>query len=146
MIFEDYDVEFGYSFSDLRRGYSRKAYEVPDYDLRSLEEIELRLASPSHKYSERVECLEHLKYLEDMQKRLSMIALAEEREGVMNWELRGILERVKVLTRQIAAMMERLPEVVVYKLQKGNETQVSSQKRRSVGEPEATATYSEPLM
>ncbi len=144
MMFEDYDSEFGYSFSDLRRDYSRKAYAVPDYDAHSLEEIELSLATS--KYAERGECLEHSKFLEDLQKRLSMIALAEEREGIMNWELREVLEKVRVLTRQLAAMMERLPEVVVYKLPKGNETQVSSQKRRSVGEPEAMATYSEPLM
>ena len=99
MMFEDYDTEFGYSFSDMRLGYSRKAYEVPHYDLRSLEEIELCLAS--HKYGEREECLEHAKYLEDLQKRLSMFALAEEREGVMNWELREVLEKVRLLSDQI---------------------------------------------
>ncbi|MBI2580855.1 hypothetical protein HYV85_03525 [Candidatus Woesearchaeota archaeon] len=115
-MFEDYDTEFGYSFSDLRRDYSRKAYAVPDYDAHSLEEIELSLATS--KYAERGECLEHSKFLEDLQKRLSMIALAEEREGIMNWELREVLEKVRRLTRQLAAVMEKLPEVVVYKTPK----------------------------
>ena len=144
MIFEDYDVEFGYSFSDLRRGYSRKAYEMPDYYLHSLEEIELCLAT--RKYAERGECLEHSKYLEDMQKRLSMIALAEEREGMMNWELREVIEKVRLLIKQLAAVAEKLPVVVVYK---GNESQVSrltGQAASGAGESLVVATHSEPLM
>ena len=143
-MFEDYDTEFGYSFSDLRRGYSRKAYEMPDYDSHSMEEIEQCLAT--RKYSEREKCLEHEKYLEDMQKRLSMIALAEEREGLMNWELREVLEKVRMLIRQLAAVMEKLPAVVVYK---GNETRVSGVSRgaeHSTGELRVVATNSEPLM
>lgn len=139
-MFEDYDVEFGYSFSDLRRGYSRKAYAVPDYDAHSLEEIELCLAA--RKYAERGECLEHSKYLEELQKRLSMIALAEEREGIMNWELREVLEKVRRLIKQLAEAMERLPSIVVYK---GNEKQVSRKPERT-NESQAVSTYSEPLM
>ena len=143
-MFEDYDTEFGYSFSDLRKGYSKRAYEVPDYDVHSLEEIGRCIAAG--RYGERGECLEHSRYLEDLQKRFSMIALAEEREGIMNWELREVIEKVRLLIKQLAGIAEKLPAAVVYK---GNNAQVSRLAGKtgySAGDLLVVATNSEPLM
>ena len=112
MAFEDYDVEFGYSISDMARG-SRKAYEISDYEVESIEAIE-RLADQDG-YSERSECLEHLHFVERLYKHLSVISLAEEREGIMNWELRGFLKRLEGLSFRLSRRADALPEVVVYR-------------------------------
>ncbi|MBI2144372.1 hypothetical protein HYU17_04460 [Candidatus Woesearchaeota archaeon] len=114
MAFEDYDVEYGYSLSDLRRSYSKKAYALPDYEARSLAEIEHSMDAGS--YNERSECMDHLAYLEDLQKKLSFIAMAEEREGIMNWELREVLGVIKKLAARLSSLSEQMPTVIVYKM------------------------------
>lgn len=144
MAFEDYDAEFGYSLSELRNSYGRKAYEVPDYEMRSLEEIEMLL--DRGKYAEREGCSEHLKYLEDVQKRLSMIALAEEREGIMNWELREVLERIRRTFMRLSALYGQLPAIVVYKADKANTIQPSTQQKPSITEFQVKIDDKEPLM
>lgn len=113
MAFEDYDAEFGYSLSELTRSYSKRAYALSDYELRSIDEVERHIREG--KYAERSECLEHAKYLDDIQKRLSMIMFAEERESIMNWELREVLQKVRRLSAELSAVAENLPSVVVYK-------------------------------
>lgn len=144
MAFEDYDTEFGYSLTELRNSYGRKAYEVPDYEMRSLEEIEMLL--DGGKYAERGECSEHLKYLEDVQKRLSMIALAEEREGIMNWELREVLERTRRTFVRLSALYGQLPVIVVYKADKANTIQPSTQLKPGITEFPVKIDDKEPLM
>ena len=111
MAFEEYDSD-GYPISELSRNHSRKAYSVPDYDVRSLDEIEHYPGR--RKYAERSECAEHITYLENLQKGLSMIRVAEEREGIMNWEIREVLDRVKELIIRLSATAESLPGVRVY--------------------------------
>lgn len=113
MVFDDYDEEFGYSLNELTDSYSRKAYAVSDYELRSLGEIEHCIVA--RKYTEKSECVEHEKYLADLQKRLTMILLAEEREGIMNWELREFLQSIRKLAAELSAVAENFPSVVVYK-------------------------------
>lgn len=138
MAFEDYDEEFGYSLSELTGSYSRKAYAVSDYELRSLDEIERRVIA--RKYAEKPECVEHGKYLEDLQKRLTMILLAEKREGVMNWELREFLQRVRRLAAELSVVAEGLPSVVVYK-----EKALKPEEGIAPAHPVAT-THPEPVM
>lgn len=113
MAVDDYDEEFGYSLSELTRSYSRKAYAVSDYELHSLGEIERCIMA--RKYTEKSECVEHENYLAGLQKRLTMILLAEEREGIMNWELREFLKSVRRLSAELSAVAEGLPSLVVYK-------------------------------
>ena len=141
MAFEDYDSE-GYPISELSRNHSRKAYSVPDYDIRSLDEIEHCLNKS--KYSERFTCAEHIAYLENLQKGLSMIRVAEEREGIMNWEIREVLERVKKLIIRLSATSDSFLGSRVY------DAKTSQRQDNLETNPAAkthlTASYSEPLM
>ena len=142
MALEDYDAEFGYSLSDFTKSYGRKAYEVPDYELRSVAEIER--CAETHNYSEKSECLEHLKYLEELHKRLSMITFAEEREGMLNWELKEILEKVRKISLQLTQLSEHLPVVVVYKeKEKGG---VRTGPKELITSASAIGGHSEPVM
>ena len=138
MAFEDYDAEFGYSLSELTRSYSKRAYALSEYELRSIDEVEKRIREG--KYSEKSECLEHAKYLEDIQKRLSMIMFAEERESIMNWELREVLQKAKRLSAELSVVAENLPSVVVYK-----EKALKPEKGIAPVHP-AIATHPEPMM
>ncbi len=138
MAFEDYDAEFGYSLSELTRSYSKRAYALSDYELRSIDEVERRIREG--RYVERPECLEHAKYLDDVQKRLSMIMFAEERESIMNWELREVLQRVRRLSAELSAVAENLPSVIVYK-----EKALKPEKGITPVHP-AVATHPEPMM
>lgn len=138
MAVDDYDEEFGYSLSELTGSHSRKAYVVSDYELRSLEEIERCIKARN--YKEKSECAEHENYLAGLQKRLTMILLAEEREGIMNWELREFLQRVRRLAAELSAVAESLPSVVVYK-EKALEPEGGSAAAHPV-----SVTHPEPVM
>ena len=138
MAADDYDVEFGYSLGDLARSHNKRAYEVPDYELHSLDEIEHRMRAG--RYAERSECVEHEKYIEDVQKRLTMILLAEEREGIMNWELREFLQRARKLAAELGTVAVHLPEIAVY-----NESTPKPVKGLAPMRP-AAATHQEPIM
>ena len=138
MAFEDYDAEFGYSLSELTRSYSRRAYTLSEYELRSLDEVERCIREG--RYAEKSECLEHAKYLEGIQKRLSMIMFAEERESIMNWELREVLQRVRRLSAELSVVAESLPAVVVYR-----EKALQPEKDFAMVHP-AVATHPEPMM
>ena len=142
MALEDYDAEFGYSLSDFTKRYGRKAYEVPDYELRSVAEIER--CAETHNYSEKSECLEHLKYLEELHKRLSMITFAEEREGMLNWELKEILEKVRKISLQLTQLSENLPVVVVYKEKERGGVRTGS--KELITSTPAIGGHSEPVM
>ena len=77
----------------------RRAYELSDFDLQSLDEIELELRR--HVFSNSIARLERIGYLEELRYRLSLIVLAEEREGILNWELREVLHRAEQLELQL---------------------------------------------
>lgn len=141
MALEDYDEEFGYSLSDMTRGYSRRAYALSEYEHRSLDEIERCIREGT--YAERSGCVEHAKYLEDLQKRLSMILFAEEREGIMNWELREFLQRVRKLAAELSVAAERLPSVVVYKEESWK---VPEPEKGVAPEHSVAVTHLEPVM
>lgn len=146
MALEDYDAEFGYSLSDVTKSYGKKAYEVPDYEMHSISEIEGCIEAS--RYTERSKCLEHLNYLEELHKRLSMIAFAEEREGMLNWELRGILEKVRKLSLRLTQLSEHLPLVVVYKSKNSRDKDegVVRTSKELIAPTPATGGHSEPIM
>ncbi len=138
MAVDDYDEEFGYSLSELTRSHSRKAYALSEYELRGIGEIEHRIMA--RKYKEKSECVEHENYLAGLQKRLTMILLAEEREGIMNWELREFLKSVRRLSAELSAVAEGLPSRVVYK-----EKAFEPEKGVAPVHP-VVATHPEPMM
>ncbi len=138
MAFEDYDEEFGYSLSEMTGNYSKRAYAVSEHELHSLDEIEHCIMA--RKYTERSECVEHEKFIEDLQKRLTMILLAEEREGIMNWELREFLKRTRNLAAELGATAERLQPIAVYK-----EMPLGHEKALAPMHP-AVGTHPEPVM
>ncbi len=138
MAFDDYDQD-GYPMSEFSRNFSRKAYGVPEYDIRSLDDIGRCIREG--RYTERLECEDHIRHLEGLQKSLSMISVAEEREGIMNWELREVIDRVRKLLLQLSSLANGLPAVLVYR-----HNQVSSQPKSAPAKAKLTAAYSEPLM
>lgn len=138
MAFDDYDEEFGYSLNELTSSYSKRAYAVSEHELHSLDEIEHCIMA--RKYTERSECREHEKYLEDLQKRLTMILLAEEREGIMNWELREFLKRARSLAAELGATAERIQPISVYQ-----ERPLGHEKVVAPLHP-AVSTHPEPVM
>ena len=138
MALDDYDEEFGYSLSEMAGSYSKKAYAVSDYELHSLDEIERCIIEG--RYGEISKCLEHQKYLDDLQKRLTMILFVEEREGIMNWELREFLNRARKLAAELGTVAGRLSDVHMYK-----ERAQEPWKGPSITHP-AIATHPEPVM
>ena len=141
MAFEEYDSD-GYSISELSRNHSRKAYNVPNYDIDSLNEIEQRL--DRGKYANRFACAEHITYLENLQKGLSIIRVGEEREGIMNWEIREVLDRVKKLIVRLSATADSLPVIMVYENKAGMHH--NDLRTKPKAKMHLTASYNEPVM
>jgi hypothetical protein len=107
MTMSGYEKILGVAFSNTMSNFSRKAYEISEHELDSLREISLYLRTG--RYREKSQCYEHLKYLEDTQKRFNIITLAEEREGIMNWQLREIIRKVGKLSTLLSGVAKGLP-------------------------------------
>ena len=139
MATEDYDVEFGYSLSDMAKSHNQKAYSVAEYELRSLAEIEFCINTRKY-FTQPLSCSEHQAYLENLQKRLSMIMLAEEREGLQNWQLRVLLDKVRNLAAQLGTISGQIPDITVYKEKSQGRERGTANMQPTVG------THPEPMM
>jgi hypothetical protein len=102
-MIDDYEPEFGYSMTEFANGLGRKPYQLPEYDNHSIETVETYLNQG--RYQDRLKCTEHLQFLEVMEKKLSLILMAEEREGVSNWELREALHKIRELAKQLSHVL-----------------------------------------
>jgi hypothetical protein len=112
MSLEEYDAEFGYSIRELGQKYSLKAYELQPHERDTILEVTKGLENGS--YEDYGTVLEHLGILNSLLKRIGLIALSEERTGLVNWELKSSIEEVKVLCSKLTKLSASLPRIKVY--------------------------------
>lgn len=93
MVVDEYSFE-GYPVSEVKTRYGLKPYQLEEYEKRSIEEVKAMLSRKNgYRDTETIE--QHLVYLQSMAKKLSLLMSSEEREGIMNLEMRRCLDDIK---------------------------------------------------
>lgn len=101
---QSYSFE-GYPVEEVKQRYGKEPYRMQDHEQKSIDDI--RRCSEKSIYDKDSEALEEcIMYLQSLVKKLSMIAMAEQNEGIMNIELRAKIEDVKALYAKLMARMQ----------------------------------------
>ncbi len=90
----------GYPVSEVRARYGLKPYKLEGYELNSINEISHLLKKRNYGDPEIIE--QHLIYLESLSKKLNIILSTEEKEGLMNLELRQSVGEIRNLCLELA--------------------------------------------
>ncbi len=104
---DDFAFE-GYPVSDVKSRYGLKPYRLEEYEEKSFDEVKAMLAK-ARGYKDRDTIEQHLYYLESFSKKLNMILSSEEREGIMNLEVRQTLSEVRQCCLQLTKKLETVP-------------------------------------
>ncbi|MBI4439218.1 hypothetical protein HY640_04760 [Candidatus Woesearchaeota archaeon] len=108
---DEYAFE-GYPVSEVKSRYGVKPYRLESYELDSIREVKSMLASMRYRSRETVE--EHIAFMESLVKKLNLIAVTEEREGVMNLELRQSISEVRGLCAQLVELSGKVERAELY--------------------------------
>ncbi len=96
----------GYPVEEVKQRYGRDAYKMQVYEIQSLKDI--RNCMQKGLYDENQEMLEeNIMYIQSLIKKLSMVAMTEQNEGIMNTELRSSIEEVKALYGQLMGKLQK---------------------------------------
>ncbi len=101
MVVDEYSFE-GYPVSEVKTRYGLKPYRIEDYEQRSIEEVQAMLAR-KRGYTDLETIEQHLSFMESLAKKLNLILASEEREGIMNLEMRQCINDIKNCCVQLAA-------------------------------------------
>ncbi|MBI3050879.1 hypothetical protein HYY74_00295 [Candidatus Woesearchaeota archaeon] len=104
MTADEYAFE-GYPVSEVKNRYGANPYRLEDYEEKSLQEIRAMLQK-LHAYKDVETCEQHLAYLQSLLKKLNLIMATEEREGILNLELRKKSGEIRNCCAQLAQRME----------------------------------------
>lgn len=95
----------GYPVEEVKQRYGKEPYRLQDHEHGSINDI--RLCTEKGTYDKDAEALEEsIMYLQSLVKKLSMTAMAEQNEGIMNIDLRSKIEEVKALYAKLMAKMQ----------------------------------------
>lgn len=95
----------GYPVEEVKQRYGKEPYKLQDHEQKSIDDI--KRCSEKSVYDKDSEALEEsIMYLQSLVKKLSLIAMAEQNEGIMNIDLRGKIEEVKALYAKLMARMQ----------------------------------------
>jgi hypothetical protein len=114
MVVEEYDTEFGYSLRGLGDRYSLKAYELRPHEIATINEV--KKCIKKNVYNETSTVLEHLSALNSLLKKMELIALSEERAGLVNWELKSSIDEVRALCDNLIKISASLPLFKLYRI------------------------------
>ncbi len=105
MIADEYAFQ-GYPISEIKTRYGLKQpYKLEEYEQSSINEIKkLILKKKCYRDPEIAE--QHLVYLESLAKKLNMILASEEREGLLNLELKQQMAEIRSLCVELAKLYE----------------------------------------
>lgn len=112
MVADEYSFE-GYPVSEVKTRYGLKPYRIEDYEERSIEEVKAMLAR-KRGYTDLETTEQHLSFMESLAKKLTLILASEEREGIMNIEIRQCINDIKSCCVQLAARQKAIKEEEIY--------------------------------
>ena len=99
----------GYPVSEVKNRYGAQPYRLEAYETQSINEIKV-LLKKKNGYHHREIVEQHLFYLESMSKKMTLILASEEREGVMNLELRQVVADIRNCCLQLTKKLDSIRE------------------------------------
>ncbi len=101
--------EEGYPVDEVKQRYGRDSYKLQLHELHAIADIKLNLQKG--RFDDNAEMIEeNMIYLQSLVKKLSMVAMTEQNEGIMNAELRTKIEEIKGLYAKLMAKMQIVKE------------------------------------
>lgn len=95
----------GYPVEEVKQRYGKEPYRLQDHEHNSISDI--KQCMEKGRYDKDTEALEEsIIYLQSLVKKLSMTAMAEQNEGIMNIDLRSKIEEVKAMYAKLMARMQ----------------------------------------
>ncbi len=94
----------GYPVSEVKARYGLKPYRLEEYEIHSIKEISSLIKKKNYNDSEVIS--QHLIYLESLSKKLNLIIATEEKEGLLNLELRQTIGEIRALCIELAKKHE----------------------------------------
>jgi|GEM_PF-3593105 len=95
----------GYPVEEVKQRYGKEPYRLQDHEHGSIDDI--RRCMEKGRYDRDTEALEEsIVYLQSLVKKLSMTAMAEQNEGIMNIDLRSKIDEVKAMYAKLMARMQ----------------------------------------
>ncbi|MBI2575466.1 hypothetical protein HYV82_06300 [Candidatus Woesearchaeota archaeon] len=95
----------GYPVEEVKQRYGKEPYRLQDHEQKSIDDV--KRCTEKGMYEKDTEALEEsIVYLQSLVKKLSMTAMAEQNEGIMNVDLRSKIEEVKALYAKLMARMQ----------------------------------------
>lgn len=99
----------GYPVSEVKNRYGAQPYRLEPHEQHSIREIKAIL-NKKNGYRDREMVEQHLSYLESLSKKLTLILASEEREGVMNLELRQVVADIRGCCLQLTKKLDLIRE------------------------------------
>ena len=96
----------GYPVEEVRQRYGKEPYRMQDHEQQSISEI--NRCTEKGMYDKDSEALEEsILYLQSLIKKLTMIAMAEQNEGITNMEIRSRTEEVKGIYAKLMSKLQQ---------------------------------------
>ncbi len=106
MIADEFAFE-GYPVSEVKNRYGLRPYRLELYEEKGILEIK-GILSRRNGYADFEMVEQHLAYLESLAKKLNLILQGEEREGLLNLELRQRVGEIRSLCLELSRREEFL--------------------------------------
>ncbi len=102
--------EEGYPVEEVKQRYGKDSYKLQLYEIQAINDIIQNFQKG--KFDNNPEMLEeNMIYLQSLIKKLSMVAMTEQNEGIMNVELRTKIEEIKGLYSKLMSKMKVAREI-----------------------------------
>lgn len=109
----EYDSQTGYSIKDLKSKYLQREYELQEYEKDTIEGVREQLENGF--YDDRGVVLEHSRILRNLLEKLQAIYSAEEKAGLVNWQLRAKIDELRQICSRLMELLGFVPKFRIFR-------------------------------
>lgn len=110
---EEYDSLTGYALKDLKSKYLQREYELQPHEEDTIEGVKEQLESGF--YDDRSVVIEHSRILKALLEKLQTIYSAEEKAGLVNWQLRAKIAELRQISVRLTRQLGIVPKFKVFR-------------------------------
>ncbi|MBI2133902.1 hypothetical protein HYU11_04425 [Candidatus Woesearchaeota archaeon] len=103
--------EEGYPVEEVKQRYDKDPYRLQQHEMLAIQDI--RQSMEKGRFDNNPEMIdENATYLQSLVKKLTMVAMTEQNEGLMNAELRTKIEEIKGLYSKLMTKMKNESKII----------------------------------
>ena len=100
---EEYDIEGYFRGDDIRK--NERCYSLQHYEAKSISEIQQGLNLGN---MDKEQMPNYLSYLDNLELKFSNILITEEKEGLINWELKSAISLIRKLKDELRTLSKEV--------------------------------------